>query len=84
MLDEKTLYSIFEKSKYSIFEKAKKYDELIKFPITIKEVSCSFCGKSQSSVSKLVAGNGVYVCDECINLCVEVLNKEDSKKESDD
>ena len=30
---------------------------------------CSFCGKSQSEVKKLVAGRGVYICDECIEVC---------------
>ncbi|RYZ85438.1 MAG: ATP-dependent Clp protease ATP-binding subunit ClpX, partial [Proteobacteria bacterium] len=30
---------------------------------------CSFCGKSQNEVKKLIAGPGVYICDECIELC---------------
>ncbi|MCJ8277486.1 MAG: hypothetical protein HRT44_00645, partial [Bdellovibrionales bacterium] len=30
---------------------------------------CSFCGKSQNEVKKLIAGPGVYICDECIDLC---------------
>jgi ATP-dependent Clp protease ATP-binding subunit ClpX len=38
--------------------------------------SCSFCGKSQSSVKKLVAGPGVYICDECIELCNEIVLEE--------
>ena len=37
---------------------------------------CSFCGKSQSEVRKLVAGPGVYICDECINVCKHILDKE--------
>ena len=36
-------------------------------------VSCSFCGKSQESVSKLIAGPNVYICDECIELCNEIM-----------
>ena len=43
---------------------------------TIKNVYCSFCGKPQSSVRKIVAGPGVYICDECINLCTAVLEEE--------
>ena len=43
---------------------------------TIKNVYCSFCGKPQSSVKKIVAGPGVYICDECINLCTAVLEEE--------
>ncbi|WP_353683584.1 ATP-dependent Clp protease ATP-binding subunit ClpX [Thermodesulfovibrio sp. 3907-1M] len=37
---------------------------------------CSFCGKSQKEVKKLIAGNGVYICDECVALCNEILEEE--------
>ena len=37
---------------------------------------CSFCGKSQEQVRKLIAGQGVYICDECINLCQEIIDEE--------
>ena len=37
---------------------------------------CSFCGKSQSEVRKLIAGPGVYICDECIGVCKSILDKE--------
>ena len=43
---------------------------------TIKNVYCSFCGKPQASVRKIVAGPGVYICDECISLCNAVLEEE--------
>jgi len=43
-----------------------------------RHTRCSFCGKDQSQVRKLVAGPGVYICDQCINLCREVL-EEDTK-----
>ena len=36
-------------------------------------LKCSFCGKSQKQVIKLIAGPGVYICDECIELCVEII-----------
>jgi len=36
----------------------------------------SFCGKSQDQVRKLIAGPGVYICDECIDLCNEILDEE--------
>jgi len=39
-------------------------------------LKCSFCGKSQNQVKKLIAGPGVYVCDECIDLCNEILEEE--------
>ncbi|GCE64776.1 ATP-dependent protease ATP-binding subunit ClpX [cyanobiont of Ornithocercus magnificus] len=39
-------------------------------------LKCSFCGKSQDQVCKLIAGPGVYICDECINLCNEILDEE--------
>jgi ClpX C4-type zinc finger len=37
---------------------------------------CSFCGKSQKAIRKLIAGPGVYICDECIILCVEIITEE--------
>ena len=41
-----------------------------------KNIKCSFCGKSQSEVNKIIAGPGVYICDECIELCSEILEEE--------
>src|SRR6267378_1689503 len=46
-----------------------------------RHTRCSFCGKDQSQVRKLVAGPGVYICDQCIDLCQEVL-EEDTKTTS--
>jgi ClpX C4-type zinc finger/Clp amino terminal domain, pathogenicity island component len=40
------------------------------------DLACSFCGKSQKQVKKLVGGPGVYICDECIDLCNEILAEE--------
>src|SRR4029434_3719547 len=39
-------------------------------------LKCSFCGKSQKQVKKLIAGRGVYICDECIDLCNEIIEEE--------
>ena len=39
-------------------------------------LKCSFCGKSQKQVKKLIAGSGVYICDECIDLCNEIIRDE--------
>ena len=39
-------------------------------------VKCSFCGKSQKQVKKLIAGPGVYICDECIDLCNDIIAEE--------
>ena len=47
------------------------------------ERRCSFCGKPQSQVNKLVSGNGVYICDECIQLCNEVLRESAADAHSD-
>ena len=41
-----------------------------------RNVKCSFCGKSQESVRKLIAGPGVYICDECIELCSSIIDNE--------
>ena len=43
---------------------------------TPKNVRCSFCGKAQESVRKIVAGPGVYICDECIDLCNSIIEAE--------
>jgi len=47
-----------------------------KFGDTAELVKCSFCGKSQKQVKKLIAGPGVYICDECIDLCNEISDEE--------
>ena len=41
-----------------------------------KQLKCSFCGKTQDQVKRLVAGPGVYICDECIELCSEIISEE--------
>lgn len=46
-----------------------------------KNLHCSFCGKTQKSVKKLVAGPGVYICDECVNLCNEIVAENFQEKE---
>ena len=42
-------------------------------------LSCSFCGKAQNQVIKLIAGPGVYICDECIDLCNDIMRNEVGK-----
>lgn len=71
MLDEKTLYSLVEK--------AKKYDELVMMDNREGPfLHCSFCGKDQSSIEYLIAGPEAYICDECVGLCVEIINGKSS------
>ena len=47
------------------------------FDIREPECKCSFCGKNQDDVEKLIAGPDVYICDECIELCNEIVQEED-------
>ncbi|AJH78660.1 MULTISPECIES: ATP-dependent protease ATP-binding subunit ClpX [Heyndrickxia] len=49
---------------------------MFKFSDEKQQLKCSFCGKSQDQVRKLVAGPGVYICDECIELCTEIVEEE--------
>ncbi|TRM12852.1 ATP-dependent protease ATP-binding subunit ClpX [Lentibacillus cibarius] len=49
---------------------------MFKFNEEKGQLKCSFCGKSQDQVRKLVAGPGVYICDECIELCTEIVEEE--------
>ncbi|MDA1353993.1 MAG: ATP-dependent Clp protease ATP-binding subunit ClpX [bacterium] len=44
------------------------------------QVVCSFCGKTQEMVTRLVAGPGIYICDECIKVCYSVIEEDDKKK----
>ena len=41
-----------------------------------KDLHCSFCGKGQEEVKKLIAGPSVYICDECIELCNDIIAEE--------
>ena len=43
-----------------------------------KQLRCSFCGKNQEQVKRLIAGPGVYICDECIDLCQEIIEEDDN------
>lgn len=47
-------------------------------------VNCSFCGKSQDQVKKIVAGPGVYICNECIDLCKEIIDEEFSEEQTNE
>ena len=49
---------------------------MFKFNDEKGQLKCSFCGKTQEQVRKLVAGPGVYICDECIELCTEIVEEE--------
>ncbi|KAA0965322.1 ATP-dependent protease ATP-binding subunit ClpX [Sporosarcina sp. ANT_H38] len=49
---------------------------MFKFNDEKDNLNCSFCGKSQEQVRKLVAGQGVYICDECVELCAEIVEEE--------
>lgn len=46
-------------------------------------VHCSFCGKSQNEVKKIVAGPGVYICNECVDLCKEIIDQELAEDQTD-
>ena len=46
-----------------------------------KKLSCSFCGKEQSKVKKLIAGPNVYICNECVDLCNDILSEENNTKD---
>ena len=48
------------------------------------KLNCSFCGKSQSKVKKLIAGPNTYICNECVDLCNDILHVEEKEKKVDD
>ena len=47
-------------------------------------LKCSFCGKTQKQVKKLIAGHDVYICDECVELCNEIIDEENKKEDETD
>ncbi|MCL6581825.1 MAG: ATP-dependent Clp protease ATP-binding subunit ClpX, partial [Firmicutes bacterium] len=53
---------------------------MFKFTDEKGQLKCSFCGKAQDQVKRLVAGPGVYICDECIELCNEIIEDEFSEE----
>src|SRR5690625_766124 len=57
---------------------------MFKFSDEKGPLKCSFCGKDQESVRKLVAGPGVYICDECIELCSEIVEEEIGEEEEEE
>lgn len=64
-----------ENELYDVVDKAKRYDNLVKIQGKFDVLSCSFCQKTQEEVRKLIAGTHVYICDECISLCNEILDE---------
>ncbi|MBQ7059842.1 MAG: ATP-dependent Clp protease ATP-binding subunit ClpX [Firmicutes bacterium] len=48
-----------------------------------KRVCCSFCGKGQDQVKRLIAGNGVFICDECVELCADIIEHEFSQMDEE-
>ncbi len=46
-----------------------------------KAIRCSFCGKPQSQANRLIAGNGAYICDECVSACVSIMQLETSERD---
>lgn len=57
---------------------------MFKFNEDEENLKCSFCGKDQDQVKKLVAGSGVYICNECIELCSEIVEEELSHNEAEE
>ncbi|MEC4565386.1 ClpX C4-type zinc finger protein [Paenibacillus sp. CMAA1739] len=60
-----------------MMEKSRKYDELIAFPERDYELRCSFCGKGQSKVDRMVTAKNVCICNECIEICTEIIAEDD-------
>ena len=40
-----------------------------------RAIRCSFCGRPQSAVNRLIAGNGSYICDECVRMCASIIDE---------
>ncbi|MCY9593976.1 hypothetical protein PC41400_14710 [Paenibacillus chitinolyticus] len=66
------------KAMHEIMRKAKKYDELLVFPSIENELQCDFCGKFQSELNKMIAARRVVICNECVEVCNQVLEEDNS------
>lgn len=51
---------------------------------SLDHMKCNFCGKKRSMVRKLVAGPGVFICDECVKLCTEIIDEEFPQEHQDE
>ncbi|MGB9858180.1 MAG: ATP-dependent Clp protease ATP-binding subunit ClpX [Dictyoglomaceae bacterium] len=49
-----------------------------------KEIRCSFCGKTQKEVKKLISGPGVFICDECVEICHDLISQEEEEKDKEE
>lgn len=67
----------------SLLEKLEKSRLMSKKNENISSLRCSFCGKSQKEVKKLIAGPSVYICDECIDLCNDIISEEKDRDTKD-
>lgn len=56
---------------------------MVKFEEKGESLNCSFCGKGQGEVKRLIAGPEVYICDECVGLCNEIIAEEDEKMDEE-
>src|SRR5947208_5566684 len=65
-----------EAKEYGIIDRVIAHHQMARPTDTNEQLLCSFCGKSQRQVKKLIAGPGVYICDECIDLCNEIIDEE--------
>lgn len=50
-------------------------DAEVRMEVEERVLHCSFCGKSQKQVKKIIAGPGVFICDECVMLCTEIITE---------
>ncbi len=48
-----------------------------------KDIACSFCGKTQDQVKRIIAGPNVFICDECIQLCMDIIDQEDTPEDKE-
>lgn len=60
---------------YEVVEKAKLYDQLMKLQNSFNVIRCSFCNEGQDKVDHLIAGRNVYICNKCVDLCVNILEE---------
>lgn len=70
---EKGLVEIMEQLKSEYDDKVSK---VVGFGTRISDIKCDFCGKKTSEVKKMIAGDRVFICNECVEICMEIVKDE--------
>ncbi|MBN9890091.1 hypothetical protein I6N89_22555 [Pelagibaca abyssi] len=82
--DERVSRKTLEELQFKLSKAEKDRDDLKQRLEELRPLRCSFCGKPQTEVKKIIAGPSAYICNECVSLCAEICNEGSPAAESSD